>query len=68
MVFLVAFMYVIPPLTLGHYPTHQQCEQDRAAWIKESNRYPTMSNVILVCLGPDIRAERRRFEIPDPKQ
>jgi hypothetical protein len=31
MIILVAFLYVIPPVTLGRYPSRQQCELDRAS-------------------------------------
>jgi hypothetical protein len=59
MVLLVAFTYVLPPITLGHYPTVQQCELNRAALVEQAPRNPTMSDITFICRDLDKRAEKK---------
>ena len=69
MAVLVTFFYVIPlTLTLGHYPTRQQCELDRMALLEKAVRDPKMRDMNLICLGPDMQVERKRFEFHSPEQ
>jgi hypothetical protein len=64
MVLLVAFTYVLPPIPLGRYPTIEQCELDRAAFVEQFIRNPRMSDVTLVCRDLDMPAERRHKDSP----
>lgn len=67
MVLLLAFTYVLPPVPLGRYPTIEQCELDRAAFVELVTRNPAMSDVTLICRNVDMPAERRRMEFHGQK-
>ena len=58
MVLLIAFTYVLPPITLGRYPTIQQCELNCAAFVELVARNPAMNDVTLICRDLHMRAER----------
>ena len=58
MVLLIAFTPVLPPITLGRYPTIQQCELNRAAFVELVARHPTMNDVTLICRDLYMQAER----------
>ena len=64
MILLIAFLTVMPPITLGEFGTREGCEEVREALIRDGIYDPAMLQI--VCLGPDIDSERRRFEFrPD---
>jgi hypothetical protein len=64
MILLIAFLTVMPPITLGEFGTREGCEEVRKALIRDGIYEPAMLQI--VCLGPDIDSERRRFEFrPD---
>jgi hypothetical protein len=54
MVLLIAFTYVLPPITLGRYQTIQQCELDRSALVELVTRHPNMNDVTLMCRDLDM--------------
>ena len=54
MVLLIAFNYVLPPITLGRYPTIQQCKLNRSAWVELVTRHPHMNDVTLICRDLDM--------------
>jgi hypothetical protein len=53
MIILVAFLYVIPPLTPGRYPSRQQCKLDRDSVrsIRRLAAQRMMRLVIALCFG-----------------
>jgi len=68
MVLLVVFTYVLPPITLGRYPTIEQCELNRAAFVEQVIRNPRMSDETLICRDLDMPAERRHMDPRGQKQ
>jgi len=62
MVLLLAFTYVLPPVPLGRYPTIEQCELNRAAFVEQFTRNPAMRDVTLICRNVAMPAERGHME------
>ena len=57
MILLIAFLTVMPPITLGEFGTREGCEEVREALIRDGIYEPAMLQN-----RPDIDSERRRFE------
>jgi hypothetical protein len=62
MVLLLAFTYVLPPVPLGRYPTIEQCELNRAAFVEQLIRNPAMRDVTLICRNVAMPAKRGHME------
>jgi hypothetical protein len=61
MVLLIAFLHVMPPMTLGRFQNREGCEQERIKWERPVDE-AVRRDFTIVCIGPDMQVERKTFE------
>lgn len=62
MVLLIAFLHVMPPMTLGRFQNREECEQERITVLERPVDGAVRRDFTIVCIGPDMQVERKRFE------
>jgi hypothetical protein len=60
MVWLIAFLHVAPPILIQEYQSREECDHVLAE-LAADVAAATSPNVRLICIGPDMELERRRF-------
>ena len=65
MVLLITFLHVMPPMTLGRFQNREECEQERIKWERPVDE-AVRRDFTIVCIGPDMQVERKRFEFRTP--